>query len=548
MILESCDSLPACINADVCIVGAGPAGIAIARSWLGTSIRVCLIESGGLQPDAASQELYEGAATGDASLDPAASRLRAFGGGTQVWGGGCIPLGSIDFSHRAWVPHSGWPLSYEQLEPYYAQARSLFGIESHAFVEGSFVAGPAAHGLGTDNGVLQNRHFIRSPVFFGQRFRDELAHAKNVQLLLHAHVLSLESCAQAAHIRAIKVRLRSGRTVDVAAKQYILACGGIENARLMLLSDSVAPAGIGNTHDLVGRYFMDHPSGRLGTLQTGTPESVTRPYERTARGAACFPELCLSPATLRQHAVLSARARPMAVEGPAPRGVEALRELRHALRRLKHDEAMSLDGRMQTFEWIRNRTREARSRRSLRSVGKAALTLGFNAHHIAQAWQRKRTGRLPVPAERVDVVGYFEQAPNPDSRVRLGEDIDALGQRKVVVDWRLTQLDWHTYRTSAALFGAQLAGASCGLFTPDAWLQGQVGDSAPVHGSAHHMGTTRMSADPREGVVDLQSRVHGVSNLHVAGSSVFPTGGWAFPTFTLVAMSLRLAEYVHFLL
>ncbi len=508
---------------------------------------MCLIESGGFRPEPATQELCGGIVTGPGNFDPESSRLRAFGGSTNVWGGGCIPLGNLDFARREWVPYSGWPISYAQLQPYYQRARALFRIDGHEFREGSFKTTPVKQPLSFEGDALENRNFIISPVFFGQAFRNELEQAPNIQLLLHANVTALETCSNAASVRLVRARSLAGQSVTVRARQYVLACGGIENARLMLLSNATAPNGIGNARDLVGRYFMDHPKGRLGTVRTAVPERIARAYDRSGRTgpAPCFPELCLSDTSLRRHSLLNTRVQPFAVEGVVPKGVQGLRDIRKVLHKPTHDEAMALEGKMPVVGSAHSKAAGTTARRPLRSIGKAAVTVGFNLDHVVHAWRRKRAEKPAVATERVDAMGYFEQAPNPDSRVRLGDDIDALGQRKVVVDWRLTELDWHTYRTAATLFGGELAKASNGQFTPDGWLQGQAGDTAQVSGTSHHMGTTRMSDNANDGVVDLHSRVHGVDNLYIAGSSVFPTGGWAFPTFTIVALSLRLAEHLR---
>lgn len=537
--------LPDRIDADICIVGAGPAGIAMARSWLNTPVRVCVVEGGGDRPEPLSQSLYEGATVGDGRFDPVRSRVRALGGSTHVWGGGCIPLSDGDFSARDWVPDSGWPLSPRELQPYYARASDLFGIRHHVLKDGSFARDEAPGAVESE--LLEHRNFVRSPVFFSEDFRDELARAPNVHLLLHATATSFDTDDEASHVSALNVRSLSGQSARLVARHYVLACGGIENARLLLLSDDIARQGLGNRHDMVGRYFMDHPSCRLGTLQAASPERVTRPYDRAGgKGPApCFPELCLTDAALRRYGLLSGRVRPFAVEGEVPAGVRAFRTLRRAFSRTTHDQAMAPYGQMASAQPADDMPP---ADRSIGTLGKALATAGLNPGQVARAWYRKRHGKLPVAPQRVDVVGYFEQAPNRDSRIRLGDELDALGQRKVVVDWRLTELDWHTYRMAATIFGTALAKASEGEFTTDAWLAAGRRSDAPIHGTAHHMGTTRMSLSPRDGVVDLNARVHGVDNLHVAGSSIFPTGGWAFPTFTIVAMSLRLAEHLHVML
>ncbi len=136
-----------------------------------------------------------------------------------------------------------------------------------------------------------------------------------------------------------------------------------------------------------------------------------------------------------------------------------------------------------------------------------------------------------------------EQAPNPNSRVQLGTDRDALGSRKIVLDWRVGELDRRTVRVALEAIGHAVGAAGLGrlysrpVAEPEFW--------PTVFGGHHHLGTTRMHRDPRSGVVDRDCRVHGLANLYVAGSSVFPTGGFANPTLTIVAMTLRLADHLR---
>lgn len=545
MILDASQgTLPGRIEADVCIVGAGPAGISMARHWLGTRVRVCLVEAGGYRPQLIHQAECEGTSLGHSRIDLLRSRVRALGGTSHVWGGGCIPLSDTDLERREWVPYSGWPLSADLLRPYYLKACSVFGINPDRLHDGAFVHAGNQYFPILDNTDLQHLHFVRSPVFFGETYRDEFARAPNLQVLLNSRATSLESNRAADHVDTLSVRTVAGQYCVVAAKHFILAGGGIENARLLLLSNTVVPHGLGNDHDLVGRYFMEHPTCRLGVLHATDPEPLIRPYDRTGGvgSTPCFPELCLTERALGEHRLLNARVRPFAVEGVVPAGVRALREIRRAFRSASHDEAMALHGPMLSAQpEVSGIPTSPSTSRSIR----AAAMLGLHPAHIIRAWQRKRRGLYPVQPARVDVVGYFEQAPNPDSRVRLGEQLDSMGQRQVVLDWRLTSLDWHTYRVAATIFGSALAQATGGHFRAEAWLTEGGAEQALLYGTAHHMGTTRMATSAREGVVDAHCRVHGLDNLHVAGSSVFPTGGWAFPTFTLVAMGLRLAEHIH---
>lgn len=548
MIIDYLDGLhPGDVNADVCIVGAGAAGIAIAHSFIGTSVRVCLLESGGLGGEDRNQALYEGSSSGHIQFDPGTSRMRVFGGSCNLWGGGCIPLGADDLKVRDWVPHSGWPIGYADLEPYYARARSFCQLGDIGFTEGSFTAPTARPVLQFDEDKLINPLFARCAILFGDAYRDELEHAPNVTVLLHANLLELAASEDGTHVNEAVIGSLGGHRGKVRARHYVLAAGGIENARLLLLSDSVVPRGLGNQRDVVGRYFMDHPSGTLGTLTADEPNRVTRPYERLRGKNAplSFPEIALAPEYQRTQRVLNGRVHPFGVEGPLPRGIRALRQLRTAMRKPVVDENSLLEARLS--EALRNAPL-GEVIAAPDSIGLTALKLGLGIGDIARAFVHKLTDRPVVGNSHVELVGYFEQAPNPESRVTLGEEHDAFGQRKVCVDWRLTELDHHTYRSSARLFGEELAHCCNGHFELSPWLADEERATPDIHGTAHHIGTTRMSDDPTKGVVDRDCKVHGMDNLHVAGSSVFPTGGWAFPTFTIVALSLRLADELRVLL
>jgi choline dehydrogenase-like flavoprotein len=536
-------SAPADLETDLCIVGAGAAGIAIAQTFLGTSTDVCIIAGGGLAGTHRSQELYAGSSIGDSPFDPGLSRVRVFGGSCNLWGGGCIPLSALDMAHREWVPHSGWPLSYAELEPHYARARSFCRIESHDFAEGSFLAKPVRQPLSFDDEALVNRIFARSPIRFGETYLPQLERAPNIKVLLHAHLLEFLASPAGTAVDGARIGSLGGHRGQLRAKHYVLACGAIENARLLLLSNSVAPNGIGNDRDQVGRYFMDHPAGKLGSLFTKVPDRVTRPYDRSGgKGPApAFPELCLSDQSQRTHRLLNGRVRPVAVEGRIPHGVHAVRRLRTALRSAAPGENVRVERQIEHALKLGVEPAAVAAAAGPESIGKLALQVGRGIGDIAAAVGRKLADKPAVKSKHVDLIGYFEQAPNPDSRVTLGEARDALGQRKICVDWRFTPLDLHTCRTATVLFQTRLAAACQGEFQPEPWLL-EGSDVPRLRGTAHHMGTTRMATDPRQGVVDRHCRVHGIDNLHVAGSSVFPTGGWAFPTFTIVALSLRLAE------
>ena len=533
-------SAAAGLDADICIIGAGAAGIAMARAFIGSSLQVCLLESGGLAGEPQSQALCQGHSVGSLPLDPGTSRMRVFGGSCNLWGGGCMTLDALDLRPRDWVAHSGWPIEPAELERYYLAARAICGLQAHSIEGNGFGTLPERAPLPFKSGVLTNQIFMRTPLLFGRDYLTDLGRAPNITVLLHANLLELDISPDGRAVQGARIGSLGGHRARVRARHYVLACGGIENARLLLLSDSLVPGGPGNAHGLVGRYFMDHPSGKLGAVVAGASDDLVRPYDRErAQGTAAFPEICLSEEAQRTHRLLNGRIHPFAVEGPVPRGLRALRGLRKARRPAASDEGSRLEADLCTA--MRNGALpEAKA--ATGSTASLMLQLGLGAGDVARALVRKRAGKPAVRTSHVDLVGYFEQEPNPDSRITLGDERDVLGQRKVCVDWRLTALDRHTYRTAARLFGNELAQACGGRFEPTPWVEADDGAPPQVQGTAHHMGTTRMADDPCQGVVDRHCRVHGMDNLHIAGSSVFPTGGWAFPTFTIVALSLRLAD------
>jgi len=538
-------SIPDDVQADLCIVGAGPAGIAIARAFLGTATRVCLLEGGGLAGEDRSQSLYDGESVGDLPFDAGTSRMRVFGGSCTLWGGGCIPFADSDLEPRDWVPDSGWPLRYADLAPWYERARDFCRIDPvHRFGPGAFDGPPPRRPLDLDPEALANFVFARSPITFGEAYRDELHAAPNITVLLHANVMELEATHDAGQVTGARIGTLDGRRGRVFARHYVLAAGGIENARILLLSDSVAPNGLGNDRDLVGRYFMDHPSGTIGSIRADQPDIVTRPYERTIGKvrAPLAPEIGLSMSAQSRHRTLNGRVHPFPVEGQVPRGIRALRDVRAALRPPTRNEAALLEARLSAA--LQNGP--GGSVAVQQNLVISAVRLGLHIGDVVRAVAQKVADRPTVRSDRVELVGFFEQAPQRDSRVTLGEDRDPLGLRRVRVDWRLNDLDRHTWQTMTVLAGDRLAAACNGRFDPAPWIAGE--GPPGIHGTAHHMGTTRMADDPSRGVVDPMGTVHGIANLHVAGSSTFPTGGWAFPTFTLIALSLRLAEHLRVLL
>jgi choline dehydrogenase-like flavoprotein len=507
------------IGADCCIVGAGAAGITIARRLAGTGIKVLIVESGSRRSGARQQAFAAAECLGQPYFPVEETRLRRFGGTTGWWNGECRPLdGEEDLGPRPWLGHRGWPIAAAELQGRYLEAGRLCGIGSVPLDP----AEPWFEAAGETCLPLPAAQF-RTRVFgysraldFARAHGPVLDAAGNIRVLLNATATRLATAEDGRRVTAIDCATLGGIRFTVDAKVVVLATGGIENARLLLASNDRLPAGLGNGGDQVGRCFMEHlffddvasflPARSLPALglyarrrrtANGTIKAALMPTAASLAGAG-LPNLCFKFAS-------ALKRRP---------GIDAAMQLRDCLR-----SGFPPSGR-------------GRLLRDLVSDGPAsALAL----------WRYRGLRDLHGPAgpRPLLVTVVAEQLPDPASRVTLGQREDALGQKLARLDWRLTERDRTAWREGLDLLGGALAAAGLGRIEPVSDPQAAL---ARVRGGRHHMGTTRMAESERGGVVDADCRVFGQDNLFCAGSSVFPTAGHANPTLTILALALRLAD------
>ncbi|WP_373498643.1 GMC oxidoreductase [Desulfococcus sp.] len=525
---------------DVCIAGAGVAGITLAREFMASGFDTCIVESGGFKPDKATQALYYGENIGLPYYPLDTARGRFFAGTAHYWGVK-LPgqemgvrlraLDPIDFEKREWVPHSGWPFDKAHLDPYYERAHRFLKIGPYTYESADWVdpdSRPAFPFVG-DRVKTTMFQFARRDIFF-KDFRDEIDRAESVKTLLHGNVAEIETTESGNAVTGFRIACLNGNHFRVEARLYILAMGAIEIPRLLLLSDKVWKPGIGNNNDLVGRFFMEHPHLWTGNFVPAgvSVSNAMRLYEvHRKNGTNVMGKIAIGEATLREEKLLNwvtsihpdfrlSQNHYLCHDTP---GVIAYRELkknmlggRMPVNLLSHLKNMMVDG-------------KSIARATYRKF-KRTFKRDFERNkHVAVCWLNP----------------MVEQAPNPDSRVVLGEERDAIGQRRVSLDWRLTSLDTHTFTRAQEILDEELRKAGLGHL-----IIHTRADQIPrnVHGGWHHMGTTRMNSNPKHGVVDEHCRVHGVGNLFVAGASVFPTSGYANPVLTTVAIVMRLADHV----
>jgi choline dehydrogenase-like flavoprotein len=511
------------VESDVCVIGAGAAGIAIARELAGTRQSVTVLESGGFDPDAETLDLYRGTNIGRSYFELEDCRLRYFGGTTGHWGGYCGPFQPFEFERQDWIADSGWPITGRELDPYYLRARDYVKIGPLVFDQRVWQLLDSESIIFDADRLLTSFTQMSRPVRFGDDFRTDLAHADNVQVLLHANVVNIQTNAAATKVDHVEFRTLQGKTGTAKARSYVLAGGGIENPRLMLASDRVEPHGLGNRHDLVGRYFSDHLTSNIGEIRSDGARAVLDVFLRQYSIATRRP--------YRLRPMASRRLRTAEKIGPAliqiiysadqPSGIPELRYLGREL---------LLNGR-----WPR-RDLGAAIWRIVRDLDDTSFEIYRHFFH----------GKTPITdPNALTIECAVGSAPNRESRVDLGSEKDALGMRRVRVDWRLRDIDKHTARIMADTIALEIGRLGLGRVRLADWLRDPGLDfGEDTRGSWHHMGTTRMSADPKSGVVDGDCKVHDIENFYVAGSSVFPTYDAINPTFTIVALAIRLADHL----
>jgi choline dehydrogenase-like flavoprotein len=486
------------LDTDICIIGGGPAGLVLASELVGTHGDVIVLESGGHHSEAEILALNVGETNGDVYAGLGATRHRQVGGTTQLWnssiagavGAKYAPLDAPDFDQRPGLDHSGWPLALADLQSDYLCAQRICGLgpflyEGASWTDSKHVPwstiGPAlvsrVYQAGTRDALLVP-------------LRAKISRATNVRLCTHATAVELHRGASGREIERVSVTTPGGGLWSVRAKRVVVAAGAVENARLLLLTDSGSGA-MGDHSGWLGRGFMEHPRDRAIILRPRSADVYERSafYDqwRAADGTWIVGRIALA------HTVLTSG------------------ELRNASATLL------------------SRPSEARKR------WRAALP-AFASHWIpseGHGWSTKRGAIRGY--DGFTVLLNLEQSPHRDNRVTLSSRRDSLRVPLPSLHWSWRAEDHARLERLCAIMQRELE--TVGAVTIDR-------DARPDPNAHHHAGTTRMHDDPRHGVTDRDGRVHETDNLFVAGASAFPTAGFVNPMLTIVALSVRLARYL----
>jgi choline dehydrogenase-like flavoprotein len=531
------------LKCDLCIVGAGAAGIALALQFVRSKLRVIVLESGGDKWEREQDALNHGEVVDGIHAPAHLWRQRRLGGSTAIWSGRCVPLDEQDFRKRPHVPLSGWPFDRSTLQPFYEHAQSL--VEAGVFDYrastalrggGEFIEGFRDHDM-----LAESLERFSPPTNFWIRYRAGLAESASVIVIKHATCLRLNGeravtgleCAGAGDVR-----------FKVHACYVVLAVGGLETVRVL------GHSGYGNHSGMLGRTYMCHIEAALGQLRLSPANrGVQFGFQRTNDKIYCRRRFTLRAEKQDTLGILNAaiRLHHASVVDPSHRhpvlsAIYIAKKVfipEYARKFSVIDSEAISSSKNDVGLWLEHVRNVMFGTPRLASF---ALDWVFRRYLI---YPRIPYVVLPNAAGIYPLDFNGEQAPNPESRVLLARETDRYGVPRLKIDWRASELDWLTLSGMLRELRRAVEGSGCGTIEYGEERLDQESRASALPLGGHHMGTTRMSESPTTGVVNADCRVHYVENLYVAGSATFPTSGQANPMLTIVAMALRLAQHLE---
>ena len=539
------------LEADLCIVGGGAAAISVALEYMKSGRSIILLPGGGPNQTGSAIDLYRGKVNPAGSHEPLEeNRLRMWGGTTTVWGGRCIPFDPIDFEKRAWVPDSGWPIALGDLADEISRASELSECGKADFdARSAFPKTQAEILKGFDNTEIVSWPMERwsIPTDYSKRYRAELESAANVRVLLHAHAIHLQMDADGTTLSHVRAACSPGKVFEVRARNTVIACGALENARLLLASRDVLSEGIGNAHDLVGRFYQSHRFGVCGHAELKNPNrDFVYDFEKDNAGVYCRRRFWLTPEAQEKHEVGNA-------VGFFFRNVSGSSEHRNAMVSSVLLAKMILGGASKgpkrLFQILKDQRREFVSHLWIIVKDGPGIFGQVAAVVYTRYFQKRRLPMVlpPKKANRFPLFFQTEHAPDRESRVVLDESsFDDFGMPRLEARIKFSEIDYRTVSVLVSQFKDRLEKSGLGTFHLSEDEKAFLADPGrqEFNSNSHNIGTTRMAESADSGVVDVNCKVHGVDNLYVAGSSVFPTSSHANPTLMIVALAIRLADHL----
>jgi len=530
------------LSGDICIVGAGIAGTVLAHELAASGVSVILLEAGGMKGAAGSLPLYRGESDNhDFHLPPDMDRARGLGGTSSMWGGRCMPFDPVDFEPRDHVPFSGWPMRYADIEPWYRRAQDYADCGAYDYESAAAgLEGDLIEGLESDSLLMSSLERWSPPTHFGKKLGPGLARSQQVTLITGAAATGLETRIEAEEITRITARsVKSKRVFHVKAKRFVLAGGGLETTRLLLATARPGQRAVGDHSNWLGRGYMCHVGGVIARIIFNEGRKTAFGYEQDRDGVYVRRRFTFSDRAQLEEKLPNIYAlldRPLLED--ASHGSAALSLLFLIKRLVQRQSGDRVDTATGTFALYKRHLRNL--------VLGAPEVMSVLPRFGRQRFLRgRRIPSLLLASKNNSFFLYFhaEQFPNRDSRVVLSDDTDELGLARLRIEAKLDDPDIEAVQAAHRVIDRELRASGAGrLEFLDQDTHAAIRSCKCTLG--HHIGTTRMAADPAQGVVDENAKVHGVKNLFVASSSNFPTSSQAHPTLTILAFALRLADHL----
>lgn len=505
------------IETDVCVIGSGPAGGIVAANLAKKNVRVSLLEAGGELPDYSCESID----TSNLVLDEAALRFGwslQFGGSSNLWAGRTCPLEDIDFEKRSWIPDSGWPFKAETLVTFYKRAAEILRIpgfqyfsDYHEHEEEQNVFKSALDvNIGFQAKFFQ---WAKNPFIVSDYLKDVAKDHPSLRIFLRAPVSRLQEKPDGSAIEFVQVTTENGGSLIVKARLFVLAAGGIETPRLLLNSNRVRSTGIGNDYDVVGRYFSTHPKADMAAIILNKAVSTSHAF---------FMDRSLGAGSFRY-------------------GIGFSKEMQKRLKLLNHYVQLS-----PLLEYQANHAFEVIKKTKVLSnelIDRNNLIQGFLPGLGKLAYESiGRVAKFQPRARKFILRGFLDQYPDRENRITLSSNKKKDGTCKADIRWRYSDRDKQSVLKFFSHLDLVLHQNNIGR-VEFAGLE-KLENWPLVYIHSHFMGATRMGDDKKTSVVDTNARVHDVSNLYVAGPSLFPTYGFANPFLTITALSLKLADHL----
>jgi choline dehydrogenase-like flavoprotein len=499
-------------RADICIVGAGAAGIVLAVELARMGRRVTLLEGGGAAIEETSQEPYRSEVIGHEHRGIHTGRFRAQGGTTTKWGGQILELDAIDFERREWVSGSGWPFAKSELTESYARALELEGLAGVVLDDAEVWKQLEKPEPRFAEMVSYLSRWTPEPNF--AVLHREALEGDAISLWLHANAVGLEMQDEA--VRAVRVKTLTGREVTFRAERFVFCLGAIESSRFFLQPrDGSLPW---NASGLLGRHFQDHIDGNAAELRVADRRRFHEMFDNIfLNGYKYHPKIKANTDAMRERKTLNAGATMYFVS-----------DLDEELAALKDTAKKMLRGKVGQIG------------------AKDLVAVATNLPLLArQSWRYKYAHRAYNPeSAKVMLRVHCEQEPLSASSITLAEERDALGMLRTRLDWRISDLEQRTILEFARLAKVELAPVAELMLDAELERSDQA-FRARCDDSNHHMGGMRMAVSASDGVVDTDLRLFGTRNCYVCSGAVFPSSGFSNPTHTLLALAVRLAGHLN---